>query len=336
MTPRAWIGVGAAVAALGVAFVLLERRPPAGAVQDGPLFAGFERERVQKIEVEGKSPEEGIVLEKGAQGWVVPAENNYPAEPDGVREILDFVSSARADRKVSENPDKRSIYEVDGGGLSVRISGSEDATLAHFVVGKSGPDFMSTYVRPEGSDAVYLVDESLRRILVRPGPKQWRDKAIFRLSGADITRLKWTREGKSVALEVDPGGNWTLKEPLTAPALRAEVEALRNALATLQSDDFAGGVSAKQAGLESPWARLEFALRDGTTHTLEVGAENDRSQRHVRRSGRDTIFLVNNFRIHTVLKSVDDLKAPPPQPEPAALPAQPEPTAPPASGTDKP
>lgn len=320
MSRRSWISLVAAVAALGAVYLLLERRPPVGTVEGGPLFPAFERERAQKIEVKGKEGE-GIVLEKAAQGWTAPAEGGYPADPDGVREILDFISGARADRKVSENPEKRALYEVDASGLAVRISGAEDATLVHFVVGKMGPDFLSTFVRQEGSDDVYLIDQSLRRIFVRPGPRQWRDKAIFRLAGVDITRLKWTREGKSVALEADAGGSWTLTAPASAPALRDEVESLRNALATLQCDDFAVGVSAKQAGLDAAWAKMELTLRDGTAHALEVGSENDRSQRHVRRSGSDTIFLVNNFRINTIFKSADDLKAPPPQPDAAAAPS---------------
>jgi len=318
VTRRIWAVLIGVVVALGAVYLILERRPPAGAQEGGPLFPGFERERARKIEVLGKLKEEEIVLEKGAQGWVVPADGGYPAEPDGVREILDFVTDARAGRKVSENPDKRALYEVDDSGLAVRVSGAEDALLAHFRVGKMGPDFLSTYVRREDGDAVYLVDQSLRRIFVRPGPRQWRDKAIFRLPGPDITRMKWTREGKTVALEADPGGNWTLTAPAAAPARRDEVEALRNALSTLQCDDFVEGVDPRKAGLDAPWARLEFALRDGAAHTLDVGAENDRSQRHVRRSGSDTVFLVSNFRINTVFKSADDLKSPPPAPDTAS------------------
>jgi hypothetical protein len=320
---RTWIGLGAGVLLLAVAVDLLERRPPAGAGEGGAMFPGFERDKAQKIEVKGK-PEESIELQKAAQGWVVPAEGSYPAEPEGVREILDFVADARAGSKVSETPGKRALFQVDASGLSVKISGAQEAVLASFVIGKSGPDFMSTYVRPESADAVYLVDQSLRRIFVRPGARQWRDKAIFRLSGADITRLKWKREGKDVALESSPGGDWTLTAPATAPARRDEVEALRNALATLQSDDFVDAQAVKDAG---------------TSYTLDVGKENDRSQRHVRRSGNDTVFLVNNFRVNTIFKSADDLKTPPPEaaaaPAPksvpqSAAPAPPAPAAPPA------
>jgi hypothetical protein len=335
---RTWIGLGAGVLLLGVAVDLLERRPPAGAGEGGAMFPGFDRDKAQKIEVKGKL-EESILLQKAAQGWVVPAEGSYSAEPEGVREILDFVANVHASSKVSENPGKRALFQVDASGLSVKISGAEEAVLAGFVIGKTGPDFMSTYVRPESADSVYLVDQSLRRIFVRPGARQWRDKAIFRLSGADITRLKWKREGKDVALESSPGGDWTLTAPAATPARRDEVEALRNALATLQSDDFVDAQAAKDAGFDSPYAHLEFALRDGTSYALDVGKENDRSQRHVRRSGNDTIFLVNNFRVNTIFKSADDLKTPPPEaaaaPTPksvpqSAAPAPPAPAAPPA------
>jgi hypothetical protein len=341
LTRRSWIAIAGAVAALGLAAWLLARRPPAGTTHGGLLFPGFERERAVKIEVAGKSADEGIVLEKGASGWVVPAEAGYPADPEGVREILDFVGSARADRKVSDNPAKRGVFEVDDSGLKVKVEGAEGAVLAHFVVGKSGPDFLSTYVRREDSDEVYLIDQSLRRIFVRVGPRQWRDKAIFRLAGPDITKLRWTREGKTVALEADASGNWTLTAPATAPARRDEVEALRNALATLQSDDFATGITPSAAGLDAPYARMEFTLRDGTSHTLEVGKENDRSQRYARRSGADTLFLVNNFRVNTLFKGVEELQVPPPQPEAGAAPAsaapspEPAPAKPPSSKSKK-
>jgi hypothetical protein len=333
--------LAAAVAALGLAAWLAARRPPAGTAEGGLLFAGFKRERALKIEVQGKAADESIVLEKSASGWSVPAEAGYPADPEGIREILDFVGSARADRKVSDNPAKRGVFEVDDNGLKVKLEGAEGAVLAQVVVGKSGPDFLSTYVRKEGSDEVFLIDQSLRRIFVRVGPRQWRDKAIYRLSGPDITRLKWTREGKTVAVEADASGNWTMTAPATAPARRDEVEALRNALSTLQSDDFAAASASATTGLDAPYARMEFSLRDGTTHTLEVGKENDRSQRYARRSGSDTLFLVNNFRINTLFKGAEELQAPPPQPEaggappPAASAPQPAPEKPPSPKSKK-
>jgi hypothetical protein len=323
LSRRRWIFLAGAVALLGLAAVFVARRPPAGTSEGGLLFAGFERERAIRIEVQGKTADEGIVLEKSASGWIVPAEAGYAADPEGVGEILDFVGSARADRRVSDNPAKRGAYEVDDDGLKVKVEGTEGVLLAQWVIGKSGPDFLSTYVRKEDSDEVFLLDQSLRRIFVRVGPRQWRDKAIFRLSGPDITKMQWSREGKTVALEADAAGNWTLTAPATAPAQRDEAEALRNALSTLMSDDFAAGVSPAAAGLDAPYARMEFALRDGTRHTLEVGKENDRSQRHARRGGSDTVFLVNNFRINTVFKSAEELQAPPPQAEAGAAAAPP-------------
>jgi hypothetical protein len=321
MRLRIWLALAGIVLVLAFVWVLLEYESRTGGSDEELLFAGFDGARAQSIEVSGKDEDE-VVLERTAEGWRVPAEGGYPADPDGVREIIEFLAAAKAERKVSENPEKQGIFEVDEAtGLAVRVSGDEGAVLASFFIGKSGPDFMSTYVRPQDSNAVYLVDESLRRLFVRPSPRQWRDKAIFRLSSVDITHMRWEREGEQVALEVDAGGNWTLTVPSSAPAVRNEVEVLRNSVATLQADDFADGASDREAGFDVPHAIVEFKLRDGVTHTFEVGGENDRSQRHVRRGDKETIFLVNNYRINSLLKGVDELKAPPPEPEGA--PAEP-------------
>ena len=318
MKMRTWMILGGVLVGLGLGLALLEDRSTPGG-DDNLLFAAFDREHAMKIEVSGKN-EEGIVLERSADGWKVPAEGDFPADPDGVGGILDFLAQARTGRKVSENPEKRGIFEVEPEtGLTVLVSGEGSAVMASFFIGKTGPDFTSTYVRPEDSDAVYLMDESLRRLFVRPSPRQWRDKAIFRLSSVDITHVKWEKEEQPVALEVDTGGNWTLTEPSSAPAVRSEVEVLRNSLAMLKADDFADDASEVEAGFDVPFAMIEFKLRDGTVHTLEIGTENDRSQRHLRRDGKETIFLVNNFRINSLLKSADDLKAPPPAPDSAPI-----------------
>ncbi len=301
--------------ALGLMLLFLQRQPPPGVVEGEALFEGFEQELARAIEVTD-SDGEGIRLAKEAGVWVIPAEANYSADPQGVRDILDFISEARSSRMVSSNPEKRSMFDLDEeSGLGVRITGAEDAVLADFRIGKTGPDYMSTYVRPQDSDEIFLVDETLRRIFVRPSVRQWRDKAIFRFSGSDIIHLMLEREGEKVELEVDAGGNWTLTTPSSAPALRGEVETLRNALATLRCDDFAEVSNDGEAGLDQPYARIEFTLRGGATHALEVGRENDHSQRFVRRQGDETIFLVNNFRINSLLRSADELKAPPPEPE---------------------
>ncbi len=65
---------------------------------------------------------------------------------------------------VSSNPKRRHAYQVGPAGLHVTAFDKDDKMVLDVIIGKGGPDFMSTYVRPFDTDDVYLVNRNLTGI----------------------------------------------------------------------------------------------------------------------------------------------------------------------------
>ena len=87
------------------------------------------------IYVEGRT----VALVKKDSLWIVPGEDSLAADPAGVGAILDKVASFSRSDKVSSNPGKRSVYQVDSTGILVSIVDDRGDTTAAFVVARSAP-----------------------------------------------------------------------------------------------------------------------------------------------------------------------------------------------------
>jgi hypothetical protein len=118
------------------------------------LFPGFEADWVSSVEIKTKDRE--VKLNKEDGSWVVATANNYPADPKAVEDMLSKVKEFKSTLTASKSADKHSQFEVDENGVEVKVLKSEGDMLAHFFVGKMGPDYMSTYMRKADRDEVDL------------------------------------------------------------------------------------------------------------------------------------------------------------------------------------
>lgn len=76
---------------------------------------------------------------------------------------------------VSENPEKFDLYQAGKLGLSLKIYDSNSNELASLIVGKTGGDFTSTYVRKDGENKLYLAKGLLMGVF-SPRASDWEEK----------------------------------------------------------------------------------------------------------------------------------------------------------------
>ena len=147
------------------------------------LFPKFQATEVARIEIERLS--NGVQLEREGADWkatqwpVEPQRMSFIADDGKVGLALDRVVDLVGTSIVSKNPQKHIQFEVNNIGVQVRLFDAAGKGLAHFYIGKPGPDFTSSYVRKEGEDVVYLTPASLRGIFAtdleswkKPEPKE--------------------------------------------------------------------------------------------------------------------------------------------------------------------
>lgn len=268
------------------------------------LFANFDKNDIAKIEL--TKEDKTTVLTKNGDKWLVETMDNYPADQEEVKKLLDKVSEFKTEQLISQNPEKQSKFEVDSSGIEAKLSDLNGKALAHFFVGKSGPSFMSSYVRKTDSDKVYLMDGYLKSIFDK-GERGWRDRAIFAFNKGNITQMTIESEDEKVVIPKNKKGNWVIIKPEAAEAKKEEVDKVADTLSKLEASDFAEKKKPKEYGLDEPKSKISAMLNDGSTKTLLVG-NKESSKYYVKRADTETVFVLYKNKIDKLLKTFEDLK----------------------------
>ena len=137
------------------------------------LFPDFNKNKATKIAV--KSTTQEVSLERKGKDWSISDTDGFTADPQLINDALDTVKNFNRENIASKNSGKQELFEVvSGKGVEITISDSGQKMLAHFYIGKTGPDFFSVYLRKEGSDGFNSVARACTQLLVL-----YVEKAIF-------------------------------------------------------------------------------------------------------------------------------------------------------------
>jgi hypothetical protein len=269
---------------------------------DALLFPGLDTELVDRIQILSEGEE--TILEKQGDQWIVNTEGGFPAEPRLVNDILDRLPKFYADQVVSTNPENRNLFQVDSSGVEVWIQQAGEE-IGHFIVGKPGPDFLSTYVRAADSDEVIQVPEYLPSLF--KSQKTWREKTIFDLNLDDVQSYEYDSptKGHLLVTRGQPTG-WEVKEPETG--LVDDEQIIRTAVQSfcrLRATDFADTLTAEDAGIEADTTWIEATLADGSIHKVRFGLPTERNRNFARKEGSRHIVLIPRGAINTMMPPFD-------------------------------
>lgn len=308
------IALAAVLIVLVLIVILLGRsgeRGPAAEAKEELLFPGLDTAVVDRIVIH--AGENGAELVRGGEGaWVVASEDDFPADPEAVERVLEASAELSAASLTSRRPSKHAIFEVDSAQAVEVALEADGEEAARFFVGKSGPDFSSSYVRAGGRDEVYLHPRPVRSVFDR-GNRTWRNKRIFDFAREDLARLRVEREGGTLLFENRGDQGWAVLEPEGYRPIGPLVEGLARGFTRLTASDFGGEEEREAAGLENPRARVVLQFTDGTEKTLLIGAEKGEGGGvYVQRGGDDTLFLVPAARIAAVFRKTEELIEPVP------------------------
>ena len=149
-----------------------------------PLFPNFDKEQVAKIEVIATG--ETTTLTKQNGEWVVASMDNYPADSEGIAELLTKVGEFKNTQRVSNNPEKQAEFEVNSTGVEAKLMNANDKLLAHLFIGKITSGFLSSYVRVADSNDVYVAQGNLQSVFNK-GTRTWKDRTIFDFNKGIVT-----------------------------------------------------------------------------------------------------------------------------------------------------
>ena len=277
-----------------------------------PLFPNFDKEQVAKIEI--IATDGTTTLSKQDEVWVVASMDNYPADSEGVAEMLTKVSEFKSTQRVSNNPEKQAEFEVDSSGVETKLIDANDKLLAHLFVGKTTPGFLSSYVRPADANDVYVAQGYLQSVFNK-GTRTWKDRTLFDFNKGNVTELNISSPEETVELRLDTNGTWQMLKPEASATNTTEVDNLLTTLSGLKTDDFAEAQDDLAVyGLDIPQSTISAVLNDGTTATLHIGTEEE-GKLYVKRNDKETVFRLFKSNVDRLIKKSETLKAEAPPPE---------------------
>ncbi len=283
----------------------------------------------QKKESEGEKETASVIekaeeKEKSAEGEKKSETNpldNYPADSASVETVLEKLSIMKKDELISQNPEKQTVFEVDSTkGTKVEVWDNRDKLIGSFIIGKSGPDWSSHYVRTLGSDNVYSVSGSIKYSFFTD-ENRWRDKTVMKFDRNLAKRITinkkdtTTNKINTIVLEksLDSAGMplWTITKPEKYPADSAAVARMVSALSHFKTSKFEENYDLEDSdmGLDSPYLMVKVDLENSDQKAFVVGKKKpDKSERWVRTNDSDAIFLMYDSKFNNFTKSLDELK----------------------------
>lgn len=279
------------------------------------LYPDLDTAAVDAITIEGRTSR--TELARGESGWVVGTEDDFTAERAGVDRILRELVHLSTGEVVSRRAEKYARFEVDTtNGVAVTAS-ADGSEVAHFMIGKRGPDMTSTYVRDSARPEVFLQPNALASLFDRDG-RTWKEKEIFHIERDDMQTLTVTR-GDERLVFTQRDADWFVEEPSGYVKTGPLLVAMARVMTRLTAIDFPPEEERALAGFDVPEARVEVGMRDGSSRVLLIGAEREGNPgRLVQRGSDDILYSVQSSRLTNFIRPVEDLIQPAPEAADAA------------------
>ncbi len=223
-------------------------------------------------EIELSYQGKGFKLKKEGEEWVILSDFKKPARQATVTELLETLADLHGEVRAKGKRyfSRFGVSEREALHLVLKKDGQE---LAHFLIGKRGPQWESNFLRLKGSQEIYLVPVNLlaKLDIWEEGPEVPQDKAFVDLEVLSLP----VKEIKTLSL-TGPKGGWTLRregskfvftkdgrEKEIAPA---RAEKFMRKLFPLLAEEVVAPESFKEKGA----LRLSYELRNGLKGELEI------------------------------------------------------------------
>ncbi len=254
--------------------------------RDTPLLdlAGRTVDRIELADGEGAS----LNLRKAADGWVLPAEGDFPADADKVERLLERLQALRPGLPVATSDTARERFKVAEDAFERRIRlASGDDTLAILYLGTS-PGVRRSHLRRDGDDAIYSADFASYDAPVKAA--EWEDKTLLAVSREAIDAIE------VAGLRLRPQGDtgWSAEGLAEGEALNLEAaRSLADKLASLRIGAVLGREKQADYKLDEPALQLRLTRKGGERIDYQLGKRDNDYVLKV--SSRDEYFRLPNY-----------------------------------------
>ncbi len=297
-------------------FIDLDRQQTA---QDAKTLLQFDSDAVTQVAL--VYPDRELHLAKDDGGWNITAPLEARADTTAVNNLVNAVNQAEVSRTLDDPQPDLALYGLDSPVATVRLTLEDGAQLPLIRIGKDTPVGYSVYVQRAGEDAILLTPQALRLGMTKQ-TKDLRDKAVLVFQQERVSQIEVQRPAQAetpVMLRKTDAG-WTLDQPIPdRPADEASVNTFLSSLSGMRAQDFIEQpvLELKEFGLDPPQLAVTLSLDgDGEEAAapvrLLVGREKATDQgtrqRHIKREGLETLYLVGDWVFGDLNKTAHDFR----------------------------
>lgn len=263
-------------------------------------------EQISRIEL--VSGGQQTAFDKVGDKWLVSGTKDFwltDEQSSRIISALGELSSAQPDL-VSSNQGNKAEFETDESGLSLTLKGA-DQVLESFVIGKSGPDFASSYISKPDQDETYLYAVALNSVFKN---QEWLDRTIFSFPADQAEKLRFQYPNREFSLEKQEN-EWLGTLPYEFNVDQEKVVDIVSALAGLKAVEipeqtFAG------TGLEKNSIIVQISGPD-FDHTIMVGDARETEEGapaayFAKRGDSDNIYLVSETAREQLNQTINGLR----------------------------
>ncbi|MEG3766120.1 DUF4340 domain-containing protein, partial [Alteromonas sp. 14N.309.X.WAT.G.H12] len=150
-------------------------------------FVNFDPDSIDNMVLEGADEDEEIHLRKQDDHWVLPQQDNFPANETKITELLNKLATVQVTRPVATSANAQERFEVSDNKFERRITlASKGENLARIYLGTS-PSMRIIHAREEKSDDIYTIEMSSYEVPVQKGG--WEDKSLLNIDKSSIAQI---------------------------------------------------------------------------------------------------------------------------------------------------
>jgi hypothetical protein len=301
------LSLGVLVVLLGAYLLMQQSEKRSLTPRETDNFLALDSGLVNKITIRRLGG--AVEFQKQGEIWtVLDGGKAYPTEKGAVEQIANLAHTMKVGEVISSNPDKRMLFQVDtliGNNVSFYRDGN---VLASVIVGKTAPDFQTTYVRKPEANDVYIAVGSFGRFFGRPAAG-YRDKTLLTVDTMQIATVSFKgQETDYQIMHLD--SLWRViptKGDAFAPDPAKMSQLLRQLSNVRWNNPITGAATAPD--FSKPALQVDIAMRDGTTKALFFAAQGGESKDYfVRSSTSEEAFIVAEYVMKNLAKKPDELK----------------------------
>jgi hypothetical protein len=278
------------------------------------ILAEIMVDQVSRIDINYRGTE--TTIEKMGDKWLVAGTKDFYLKDELVNTVQTALNeSVKAEVEVvSTNKDKKDEFSTtDETGARVKLMQGE-TVIKELLIGKTGPDFTSTYVSLDDIDETYAVKANLNNAFWR---SDWYNREIFNNDSEKIDKIRFQYPTREFTVEKGEDG-WSGTLPYIFSVDEDKLRGAINVMSNLQAREippqsFEGtGLEKNLIIVQATGEDVDNVLMVGEAKANDVEDEEEGAEEntlyYVKRGDSDNIYLITKDQRDELDKQIGDLR----------------------------